>query len=76
MKIHKLTSQQIRDLAPLVPTSEDVLRHIVSGRRGVTAARAIAIERAAGKLGLDIRRESLNEGCKRCEFARTCRSKK
>lgn len=73
MKVSQLTPEQIREMAPLVPTSEATLRQVAHGQRGVTAIKAIAIERAAAKIGLDIRRESMNDGCGACEFARTCR---
>lgn len=73
MKIHKLTPTQVAEIAPLVPTTRDSLRHVVTGRRGVSADKAIAIEKAAGKVGLSITRESLNAGCAKCEFARQCR---
>lgn len=73
MKVSQLTPEQIRRLAPLVPTSIATLRQVAHGQRGVTALKAIAIERAAAKLGLDIRRESLNPGCANCEFAKACR---
>ena len=73
MKVSQLTPEQIREMAPLVPTSEATLRQVAHGQRGVTAIKAIAIERAAAKIGLDIRRESMNEGCAACEFAKTCR---
>lgn len=73
MKISDLTPDQVRELAPLVPTTPGSLRQNVENRRGTSAQRAIAIERAASKLGLDIRREQLNPGCKQCEFAKQCR---
>lgn len=74
MKISDLTPEQVRELAPLVPTTPGSLRQYVENRRqGTSAQRAIAIERAASKLGLDIRRETLNSGCSQCEFAKTCR---
>lgn len=74
MKISDLTPEQVRELAALVPTTAGSLRQNVEQRRGASAQRAIAIERAASKLGLDIRRESLNPGCKQCEFAKQCRA--
>lgn len=73
MKISELTPEQIREMAPLVPTSEGSLRQVVTAHRGVSAERAIAVERAAAKIGLTIRRESLNTGCASCEFAKACR---
>lgn len=74
MKISDLTPEQVRELAPLVPTTPGSLRQNVEKRRGTSALRAIAIEHAASKLGLDIRREHLNLGCKVCEFAKACRA--
>lgn len=73
MKLSTLTPDQIRELAPLVPTSEGALRQNAVGHRGVSAQRAIAIERAASKIGLSVPRESLNPGCASCEFAKACR---
>jgi DNA-binding transcriptional regulator YdaS (Cro superfamily) len=73
MKIADLTPEQIREMAPLVPTSEGALRQNVTAHRGVSSQRAIAIERAASKIGLSIPRESLNPGCAACEFAKACR---
>lgn len=73
MKISDLTPEQIREMAPLVPTSEGTLRQIVTAHRGVSSGRAIAVERAASKIGLSIPRETLNSGCAGCEFAKACR---
>jgi DNA-binding transcriptional regulator YdaS (Cro superfamily) len=73
MKIFHLTPEQIRVMAPLIPTSEASLRQIVKAHRGVSAQRAIEIERAAEMMGLKITRESLNDGCRGCEFAKACR---
>jgi len=74
MKLSDLTPKQTQELAPLVPTTPETMRQYVSGRRGVSSVRAIAIEKAAKKMGLDIRRETMNDGCAKCEFAKTCRS--
>lgn len=68
-----LTPEQVRQLAEQVPTSVNSLRHVVSGLHGVSALRAIEIEHAATKIGLNIPRESLNSGCAKCEFAHACR---
>jgi len=34
---------------------------------------AIRVERAAKRMGKDVRRETLNAGCESCEFAKACR---
>ena len=73
MKITDLTPQQVHLIADAMGTSANSIRHVTTGRRGVTAQRAIAIEKAAAKVGLEITRESLNAGCAKCEFARSCR---
>ncbi len=75
MKFSDTTPDQQRRIAALIGkgTTYGSLRHVAAGRRGVSAEMAVAIERAAARIGLEIRRESLNAGCKGCEFARTCR---
>ena len=74
MKIKDLTPKQVHLIADAMEEgSVNALRHLVSGRRGASAARAIAIEKAAARVGIDIPRESLNSGCAKCEFAKACR---
>lgn len=73
MKLSQLTPTQVTRLARLLGTTVNALRHAVKGRRGVSAERAIAIERAAKRMGLDIRREGLSAACQGCEFAKACR---
>ena len=75
MKFSDTTPDQQRRIAALIGrgTSYGSLRHIAAGRRGASAEMAVAIERAAARIGLSIPRESLNAGCKGCEFAKTCR---
>lgn len=79
MDIHECTPDQLRRIAALVsaatgrPTTYSSLRHAAKGRRGVSADMALAIERAAAQIGLDIRRETLASACASCEFARRCR---
>jgi DNA-binding transcriptional regulator YdaS (Cro superfamily) len=75
MDLSDLTPKQRAKLAEAVPTSPDVLRHIANGARQPSAAMAGAIERAAKKLKLDIRRESLCAACGRCELAQAARKK-
>lgn len=75
MKISDLTPKQRATLAPLVPTSPDVLRHIASGARQPSAAMAGAIEVAAKKIGLPLRREDLCAACGNCSLARAARKK-
>lgn len=78
MKFQDTTAEQRRAIAKAMGgrATENSLRHVAKGRRGVSAEMAVAIERAAGAVGLDIRRESLSPTCAGCEFARTCRKLK
>ena len=75
MKLQDLTPGQLRILAALADCSAENLRHVISGRRGLSAQMAIRIEKAAKKLRprVELRREDMNVGCASCEFARTCR---
>ena len=73
INIRRLTPEQLRQLSTKSSISYDMLRHYARGRRGIKSLTAILIERAARKLGLDIRREDLNSGCAKCEFAKACR---
>jgi DNA-binding transcriptional regulator YdaS (Cro superfamily) len=75
MKLTELNPKQRAQLAKLVPTSADVLRHIATGARQPSAAMASAIERAAKKMKLDIQRETLCAACGLCELARAARKK-
>lgn len=80
MNINECTPDQLRRIAALVsaatgrPTTYSSLRHAAKGRRGVSADMALAVERAAGQIGLDIRRETLASACAGCDFVRRCRS--
>ena len=82
MKISELTpGQQVQIAAKIAaatgrPTTANSLRHVVKGRVGVQSGMAIAIERAAAELGLDLRREDMSTACGECEFAKACRSTK
>lgn len=73
MKITELTPEQVRMIAPLIPSTAGALRHIVAGRRAPSAQMAIQIEVAAKRVGIDLFREEMAEGCQMCGFARTCR---
>lgn len=75
MKLSDTTPEQQKRIAALMggTTTYNSLRHIAAGRVGASASMAVAIERAAKRIGLDIPRESLNAGCRGCEFAKTCR---
>ena len=73
MKITDITAEQARKIAALLAITTNAFRAVVKGRRGTSSLRAIAIEKAAKRIGLDIRRESLNAGCAKCEFAKRCR---
>lgn len=72
MKLADLTPQQIRDLAPRVPTSTDYLRHLANGRRKASAETAAKIESAAARMGLTVGRETLCEACRKCKFRKAC----
>lgn len=75
MKFSDLTPDQIRRIGALIggKTTYFSLRHIAAGRTGASTEMAIAIERAAKRIGLDVPRESLSSACKGCEFAKACR---
>ena len=62
-----------KQLAGRAKTSDRMLQHIQVGRRQPSAMMAIRIERAAKKLGLDIRRESLCSACRGCDLAKRAR---
>ena len=69
------TKKELARLAKLAGSSYNSLRQ-VGATRGVSAQMAIRIERAAKKMGRDVRREDLNPGCAVCEFAKKCRKEK
>jgi hypothetical protein len=72
-----LTPDLRRQLAKLSRTSAGSLRQYAEGRRGITPALAIRVEKAVTELGFKtIWRTQLNETCNKCEFARTCLSRK
>ena len=62
-------------LAKAVGTTAATLRHYASGRIKASASRAIAIEKAAARMGHDVPRGSLCEACRTCEYARACLKK-
>lgn len=76
MNLIDLTPTQLKRLAALAKTTYGTLRHVAAGRRGMSSEAAIRIERGAKRMGLDVRRESLNAGCEMCEFAKACRRAK
>ena len=72
-----LTPDLRRQLAKLSRTSAGSLRQYAEGRRGITPALAIRVEKAVTELGFKtIWRTQLNDTCGKCEFARTCLSRK
>ena len=75
-KLSQLKPTEREQIAELVPMDPGSVRNISAGRRKASALTAILIERAARKLGLDIRRESMCEGCRKCEFAKAARKVK
>lgn len=73
MNLIDFTPTQLKRLAALAKTTYGTLRHVAAGRRGMSSEAAIRVERAAKRMGKDVRRETLNAGCESCEFARDCR---
>lgn len=73
MKLTDLTTEQRKRVADLAGSTDDSLRHIQRGRQPVSARLAIAIEKAAKKVGLDVRRESLCAACGGCDLAKKAR---
>lgn len=73
MNLIDLTPTQLKRLAALAKTTYGTLRHVAAGRRGMSSEAAIRVERAAKRMGKDVRRETLNAGCESCEFAKACR---
>ena len=65
------TARQI--IATEIGSSDRYLQQLQVGRRKASAAKAIAIEKAATKLNLNIPRESLCEACSGCELAKKAR---
>lgn len=76
MKKHglkSLTTDQRRAVADSAGVLDDSLRLVQHGHRNMSAKQAIRIERAAKKVGVDLRREDLCAACGGCEFARAAR---
>jgi DNA-binding transcriptional regulator YdaS (Cro superfamily) len=73
MKLSDITVAQRKRIAALAKTSDGALRHIQAGRRQASADMAIAVERAAKRVGLEIKREDLCAACGGCELARKAR---
>ena len=73
MKLKDVTIEQRHQIADDAGISRDVLRHLQAGRRPIGPAVAGRIEKAAKRLGLDIRRESMCEACKGCDLAKKAR---
>lgn len=73
MNLQDLTPDQLADLAERVDSSLKTLQHYASGRRQPSAARAIELERAAKKMKLDLKRESMCDACRGCDLAKKAR---
>jgi hypothetical protein len=71
MKLADLTPEQFKQLAEKSGSTANSMRQIVSGRRGVTAERAAAIEVAADALGFDVDRGNVCATCSKCPFYKT-----
>ena len=73
MKIKDITTEQRKRIARLAKTSDGFMRHVQAGRRRPSAEMAIRIEVAAGRIGVDLPRESLCAACGGCDLARAAR---
>lgn len=73
MKITGLTVPQRKRIAALAKTTDGGLRHVQAGRRQASADLAIRIEKAAKRIGVELRREDLCAACGGCELARAGR---
>lgn len=63
--------------AKMARTSSGNLRQYAEGRRGISSALAIRIEKTVQQLGLKpISRMDLNKTCRECEFAKACRKQR
>jgi transcriptional regulator with XRE-family HTH domain len=76
MTLTDLPPKVRNQLADKAGVSRGTLRHVAAGRRNVSSEAAIVLEKAAKKMGLDLRREDMARGCQVCEFARRCRKGK
>lgn len=62
------------EFAKLARTTSGNLRQYAEGRRGISSALAIRIEKATILLGFKpINRMELNETCRNCEYAKRCK---
>lgn len=72
------TAKERRRLARTARTSVGLLKQIAGGHRRASATLAMRLERAAGKLNNPklppLLREELALACRKCEFARKCRT--
>lgn len=73
MKLKDVTVAQRHQIADNAGVDREVLRHLQAGRRPVGPAVAGRIEKAAKRIGLDIRRESMCEACRGCDLAKKAR---
>lgn len=72
-----LDTKQRERFASLAGTTAGSLRHVVEGRRGISAELAVKLEKAAIRIGVAmISRTELNAACSKCEFARACLARK
>lgn len=73
MKLKDVTVAQRHQIADTAGIDREVLRHLQAGRRPIGPAVAARIEKAAKRVKLDIRRESMCEACKGCDLAKKAR---
>ncbi len=75
--LHALDGEQQERFAAAAGTTVGAIRHMVTGRRGVSAGMAIALEKSAKRLGAGrkyplLLRTDLSLACKHCEYAKAC----
>lgn len=69
----KMTPPERLRFATLVKSTPGSLRQSIEGRRKISPDLAVRIERATVAIGVTpINRTSLNETCKRCDYAKAC----
>ncbi len=72
VKLWKFLTPTMRErLTRLMKSTPGAMRQYVEGRRSISSDMAIKFEKATLTLGVDpISRMTLNETCRRCEFAK------
>lgn len=72
MKLNQLTWAERRTLAEAAGVNPDSLRHVVKGRRKLSAELASRLEAAAKEIHIQLDRGSLCETCRLCPYRKRC----